>query len=221
MCKSTDPKRALFAELATVARALGHEHRVELLEHLAQGERSVEALARLTGLSMANASQHLQQLRRAGLLEARRDGKFVLYRLADDGIVQLMSVLRQTAERNIATVGALLARYFDGRDGLEPIGRADLVERAQAGLVTVIDARPREEFDLGHVPGAVSIPLEELDARLEELDPAAEIIAYCRGAYCLLAVEAVVRLRAKGFSARRMEDGMPEWRAAGLPVVAG
>ncbi|MFG1265334.1 MULTISPECIES: ArsR/SmtB family transcription factor [Xanthobacter] len=221
MCKSTDPKRALFAELATVARALGHEHRVELLEHLAQGERSVEALARLTGLSMANASQHLQQLRRAGLLEARRDGKFVLYRLADDGIVQLMSVLRQTAERNIATVGALLARYFDGRDGLEPIGRADLVERAQAGLVTVIDVRPREEFDLGHVPGAVSIPLEELDARLEELDPAAEIIAYCRGAYCLLAVEAVVRLRAKGFSARRMEDGMPEWRAAGLPVAAG
>ncbi|MFG1237774.1 metalloregulator ArsR/SmtB family transcription factor [Xanthobacter autotrophicus DSM 597] len=221
MCKSTDPKRALFAELATVARALGHEHRVELLEHLAQGERSVEALARLTGLSMANASQHLQQLRRAGLLEARRDGKFVLYRLADDGIVQLMSVLRQTAERNIATVGALLARYFDGRDGLEPIGRADLVERAQAGLVTVIDVRPREEFDLGHVPGAVSIPLEELDARLEELDPAAEIIAYCRGVYCLLAVEAVVRLRAKGFSARRMEDGMPEWRAAGLPVVAG
>ena len=221
MCKSTDPKRALFAELAAVARALGHEHRVELLEHLAQGERSVEALARLTGLSMANASQHLQQLRRAGLLDARRDGKFVLYRLADDGIVQLMSVLRQTAERNVASVGALLARYFDGQDGLEPIGRADLGERAQAGLVTVIDVRPREEFDLGHVPGAVSVPLEELDARLAEFDPAAEIVAYCRGAYCLLAVEAVARLRAKGFSARRMEDGMPEWRAAGLPVAAG
>jgi len=221
MCKSTDPKRALFAELAGMARALGHEHRMELLEHLAQGERSVEALARLTGLSMANASQHLQQLRRAGLLDARRDGKFVLYRLVDDGVVQLMSVLRQTAERNIATVGALLARYFDGRDGLEPIGRTDLVERAQAGLVTVIDVRPREEFDFGHVPGAVSIPLEELDARLVELDPAAEIVAYCRGAYCLLAVEAVARLRVKGFSARRMEDGMPEWRAAGLPVAAG
>ncbi|MFG1343011.1 ArsR/SmtB family transcription factor [Xanthobacter autotrophicus] len=221
MCKSTDPKRALFAELAAVARALGHEHRVELLEHLAQGERSVEALARLTGLSMANASQHLQQLRRAGLLDARRDGKFVLYRLVDDGVVQLMSVLRQTAERNIATVGALLARYFDGRDGLEPVGRADLVDRAQAGLVTVIDVRPREEFDLGHVPGAVSVPLEELDARLAEFDPAMEIVAYCRGAYCLLAVEAVARLRARGFSARRMEDGMPEWRAAGLPVAAG
>jgi len=130
-------------------------------------------------------------------------------------------VLRQTAERNIATVGALLARYFDGRDGLEPVGRADLVERAQAGLVTVIDVRPREEFDLGHVPGAVSVPLEELDARLAEFDPATEIVAYCRGAYCLLAVETVARLRAKGFSARRMEDGMPEWRAAGLPVVAG
>ncbi|MFG1379659.1 ArsR/SmtB family transcription factor [Xanthobacter autotrophicus] len=221
MCKSTDPKRALFAELAAVARALGHEHRVELLEHLAQGERSVEALARLTGLSMANASQHLQQLRRAGLLDARRDGKFVLYRLVDDGVVQLMSVLRQTAERNIATVGALLVRYFDGRDGLEPIGRADLVDRAQAGLVTVIDVRPREEFDLGHVPGAVSVPLEELDARLAEFDPATEIVAYCRGAYCLLAVEAVARLRARGFSARRMEDGMPEWRAAGLPVAVG
>ncbi|HQS49658.1 MAG: ArsR family transcriptional regulator [Rhizobiales bacterium 17-65-6] len=221
MCKSTDPKRALFAELATVARALGHEHRVELLEHLAQGERSVEALARLTGLSMANASQHLQQLRRAGLLDARRDGKFILYRLADDGVVQLMSVLRQTAERNVASVGALLARYFDGRDGLEPVGRAALVDRAQAGLVTVIDVRPREEFDLGHVPGAVSVPLEELDARLAEFDPATEIVAYCRGAYCLLAVEAVARLRARGFSARRMEDGMPEWRAAGLPVASG
>lgn len=221
MCKSTDPKRALFAELATVARALGHEHRVEFLEHLAQGERSVEALARLTGLSMANASQHLQQLRRAGLLDARRDGKFILYRLADDGVVQLMSVLRQTAERNVASVGALLARYFDGRDGLEPVGRAALVDRAQAGLVTVIDVRPREEFDLGHVPGAVSVPLEELDARLAEFDPATEIVAYCRGAYCLLAVEAVARLRARGFSARRMEDGMPEWRAAGLPVASG
>ncbi|MFG1352838.1 ArsR/SmtB family transcription factor [Xanthobacter autotrophicus] len=221
MCKSTDPKRALFAELATVARALGHEHRVELLEHLAQGERSVEALARLTGLSMANASQHLQQLRRAGLLDARRDGKFILYRLADDGVVQFMSVLRQTAERNVASVGALLARYFDGRDGLEPVGCAALVDRAQAGLVTVIDVRPREEFDLGHVPGAVSVPLEELDARLAEFDPATEIVAYCRGAYCLLAVEAVARLRARGFSARRMEDGMPEWRAAGLPVASG
>lgn len=221
MCKSTDPKRALFAELAGVARALGHEHRVELLEHLAQGERSVEALARLTALSMANASQHLQQLRRAGLLDARRDGKFVLYRLADDGVVQLMTVLRHTAERNVATVGALLARYFDGRDGLEPVGRADLVDRAQAGLVTVIDVRPREEFVLGHVPGAVSVPLEELEARLAELDPATEIVAYCRGAYCLLAVEAVARLRARGFSARRMEEGMPEWRAAGLPVAAG
>jgi len=221
MCKSTDPKRALFAELATVARALGHEHRVELLEHLAQGERSVEALARLTGLSMANASQHLQQLRRAGLLDARRDGKFILYRLVDDGVVQLMSVLRQTAERNVASIGALLARYFDGRDGLEPIGRTDLVDRAQAGLVTVIDVRPREEFDFGHVPGAVSVPLEELDARLAEFDPATEIVAYCRGAYCLLAVEAVARLRARGFSARRMEDGMPEWRAAGLPVASG
>jgi ArsR family transcriptional regulator len=221
MCKSTDPKRALFAELAAVARALGHEHRVELLEHLAQGERSVEALARLTGLSMANASQHLQQLRRAGLLDARRDRKFVLYRLVDDGVVQLMSVLRQTAERNVASIGALLARYFDGRDGLEPIGRTDLVDRAQAGLVTVIDVRPREEFDFGHVPGAVSVPLEELDARLAEFDPATEIVAYCRGAYCLLAVEAVARLRARGFSARRMEDGMPEWRAAGLPVASG
>lgn len=221
MCKSTDPKRALFAELAGVARALGHEHRVELLEHLAQGERSVEVLARLTALSVANASQHLQQLRRAGLLDARRDGKFVLYRLADDGVVQLMAVLRHTAERNIATVGALLARYFDGRDGLEPVGRADLVSRAQAGLVTVIDVRPREEFELGHVPGAVSVPLEELEARLAELDPAMEIVAYCRGAYCLLAVEAVARLRAWGFSARRMEEGMPEWRAAGLPVAAG
>jgi len=218
---SNDSKRALFAEFAAVARALGHAHRLELLELLAQGDRSVEELAQRTGLSVANASQHLQHLRRAGLVTSRRDGKFVLYRLADQTILALLASLREIAQRNVAEVHRIVRGYFLERDRMEPVSRGELLERSRAGLVIVLDVRPADEFHHAHLPGAVNIPLEELEARLGELDAEHEIVAYCRGAYCVLSFEAVAALRARGFKARRLEDGLPEWRAAGLPVEAG
>lgn len=215
---STGPKQALFAEFAAVARALGSPRRLEMLEHLAQGERGVEALAERVGLSVANASQHLQQLKRAGLVASRRDGKFVLYRLADDGVLALMQALFDVGERNLAQVDRILRSYFAERDNLEPVTRAELLERTRDGLVTVLDVRPADEFAAGHLPGALNMQLSELEARLAELDPAQEIVAYCRGPYCVLSFEAVAALRARGFKVRRLEDGFPEWRAAGLPL---
>ena len=217
---STGPKQAVFAEFALVARALGHAYRLELLEHLGQGERSVDALADLVRISIGNASQHLQQLRRAGLVASRREGKFIFYRLADETVVTLLTSLRQVAERNLAEVEKIRRGYFDERDSMEPVTREDLLERAQAGLVAVLDVRPEEEFRLGHLPGAVNIPLGELHERLEELDPDREVIAYCRGAYCVFSFEAVAALRAQGRAARRLEDGYPEWKAAGYEVAA-
>lgn len=216
---SISPKHALFAEFASVARAIGHPHRLEILEHLAQGERGVDALSSRLGLSIANASQHLQQLRRAGLVTSRREGKFILYHLADDKVLALLSSLRQVAERNIAEVDRIVRGYFAGRDSMEPVSRTELFERMRDGLVTVLDVRPADEFESGHLPGAVNIPLSELEVRLAELDPSQEVVAYCRGAYCVLSFEAVAQLRARGLMARRLEDGLPEWRAAGLPIV--
>jgi len=215
---STTPRQALFAEFASVARALGHPHRLEILEHLAQGERGVEALAERTGLSVANASQHLQQLRRAGLVTARRDGKFMRYRLADDGVLRLLAQLRHVAERNLAEVDRIVRGYFADRDSLEPVSPGELLGRVREGAVTVLDVRPADEFAMGHLPGAISVPPGQLEARLAELDPRQEIVAYCRGPYCVLSFEAVAALRARGFKAYRLEDGLPEWRAAGLPV---
>jgi ArsR family transcriptional regulator len=213
------PKQALFAQFAAVAKTLGHAHRLELLEQLAQGERTVEVLADRVGLSIANASQHLQQMRRTGLVANRRDGKFVYYRLADDAVLELLAALRRIAERNLAEVERVVRSYFDQRDSLEPVSRAELVERSRAGTVTILDVRPEDEFALGHLPGALNIPLRELESRLGEIDPEQEIVAYCRGPYCVLSYEAVAALRARGFKARRLEDGLPEWRVAGLPVV--
>jgi ArsR family transcriptional regulator len=219
---SSAPKTVLLSAFAAVARALGHPHRLALLEQLAQGERSVELLAERVGLSVANASQHLQQLRRGGLLLARREGKFVLYRLSEDeAVLSLLASLRRVAERNLAEVDRVVRGYFADRDSLEPVSRAALLERLRAGLVTVLDVRPADEFRLGHIPGAVNLPLAELESRLAELDPAQEIVAYCRGPYCVLSYEAVALLRRRGFKVRRLQDGMPEWKAGGLPVEAG
>jgi rhodanese-related sulfurtransferase/predicted transcriptional regulator len=219
---SDGPKHTLFAEFAAVARALGHPHRLELIEHLAQGEQSVEALAAKAGLTIANASQHLQHLRRAGLAVGRRGGKFVFYRLSDDGVLSLLAALRRTAERNVAAVERVIADYFRARDSLEPVARKELMARARTGLVTVLDVRPNDEFALGHIPGAVNIPFRELRRRIGELDPRQEIVAYCRGPYCVLSFEAVELLRRRGFrNVRRLEDGLPEWRGAGLPVETG
>ena len=216
---SQGPKQALFAQFAAVAKALGHAHRLELLEQLAQGERTVEVLAQRTNLSIANASQHLQHMRRAGLVANRRAGKFIYYRLADDAVLDLLTVLRGIAERNIAEVERVIRSYFDKHDSLEAVSREELIERSRAGTVTILDVRPEDEFALGHLPSALNIPLRELEARLREIDPKQEIVAYCRGPYCVLSYEAVAALRARGFKVRRLEDGLPEWRAAGLPVV--
>ena len=215
---SIGPKQALYSEFASVARALGSQHRLEILEHLAQGERGVEALAERVGLSVANASQHLQQLRRSGLVASRRDGKFVLYRLADETVLGVIAALSGIAERNLAEVDRIRRTYFDDRDNMEPVSRNELLQRTRDNLVTVLDVRPPDEFAVGHVPGAVNIPLDELEARLAELDPDHEIVAYCRGPWCVLSFEAVAALRVRGFKIRRLEDGLPEWRAAGLPV---
>jgi rhodanese-related sulfurtransferase/DNA-binding transcriptional ArsR family regulator len=216
-----NPKRALFTQFAAVAKALAHAHRLELVEQLAQGERSVEILASRTGLSIANASQHLQQMRRVGIVAARREGKFVFYRLADEAVLAVLAALRRIAERNIAEVGQVIRSYFDDRDSLEPVSRDELLQQLQAGTVTILDVRPSDEFALGHLPAAVNIPLRELEARLAELDPSQEIVAYCRGPYCVLSYEAVAWLRERGFKVRRLEDGLPEWRAAGLPTETG
>lgn len=212
------PKQTLFVEFAAVAGALGHPHRLALLEQLAQGERTVETLADRTGLSPANASQHVLRLRRAGLVRGRRAGKFKYYSLADDAILVLFAALQRVAERNVAEVGRVVRSYFHERDALEPVSRDELMERSRAGAVTVLDVRPGDEFALGHIPGAKNVPLRELEGRLVELDPDAEVIAYCRGPYCVLAFEAVALLRGSGFRARRLEGGLPEWRASGLPV---
>jgi rhodanese-related sulfurtransferase/DNA-binding HxlR family transcriptional regulator len=218
---SQGPKQALFEQFAAVAKTLGHAHRLELLEQLSQGQRSVEVLADRVGLSIANASQHLQHMRRAGLVTTRREGKFVYYALADDGILDVLTALRRIAERNVSEVERIVRGYFNKRDELEPVSRKELLKRIRAGTVTVLDVRPPDEFELGHLPGAINIPLQALKKRLAELDTGREIVAYCRGEYCVLSFEAVALLRARGFNVRRLEDGLPEWRAARLPVATG
>ena len=219
--KSQSPKLALFTQFAEVAKTLGHAHRLDLLEHVAQGERSVETLAQRAGLSIANASQHLQQLRRAGLVSARRQGKFIYYGLADDAVLDLLAALHRIGERNVAEVERILRTYFRDRDSLEPISRKELQRRLRERSVTVLDVRPEDEFVLGHVPGALNIPFAALKKRLSELNASMEIVAYCRGPYCVLSFEAVALLRERGFNVRRLQDGLPEWRAAGLPVATG
>lgn len=212
------PKQALLTQLASVAKALGHAHRLELLELIAQGERNVERLAGAAALTVGNASQHLQQLRRAGLLASRRNGKQVLYRLTDDAIVGLLVDLRQVAESNLAEIQSVLSGYFHDQDSLEPVSREELVGRMRSGSVIVLDVRPVDEYEAGHVPGARNIPLHELKKKLSGLPRNQAVVAYCRGPYCVLSFEAVAMLRKRGYTAQRLEDGLPEWRAAGLPV---
>lgn len=216
---SSQPKRVLFSHFAAVARALGHEHRLELLEHLAQGEQPVERLAALTGLAFANVSQHLQLLRRNGLVEAERSGKRVVYRLADGPVVELLAALARVSERNVEAAQAVIDTYYVALDELEPIDSDELIARLSDDTVTLIDVRPLAEYRAGHIPGARSVPLEELQQRLAELPAGHEVIAYCRGPWCILSFEAVNRLRESGIAARRLADGLPEWRAAGHPVA--
>ena len=215
-------KQQLFTQFARVGKALSNGHRLELLEFLAQGERSVEQLSKVAGLSVANTSQHLQQLRLAGLVSSRKQGLKVFYRISGNDVIHLLDALREVAERHVSDVRLLVDTYLTVKDKLEPLPREELLKRARDGLVTVLDVRPAEEFDAGHIPGAVNIPLQELEQRLKELTTTSadnhEIIAYCRGPHCILAFDAVEKLREKGLNARRMEDGYPEWLIAGLPV---
>ena len=211
-------KSDLFEQFARIGKSLSSGKRLQMLEYLAQGERSVDALARMTGLSVANTSQHLQQLRQAGLASARKEGLYVFYRLSGDSITRLLAALRVVGQENLAEVDKLVKVYFESKDSLEPVPAKELLQRAKTGVVTVLDVRPPEEYAAGHIRGAINVPLAELTKRLHEIPRGKEIVAYCRGPYCLLAFEAVVQLRKKGRKARRLEDGFPEWKSAGLPV---
>jgi len=215
---SSSPKQAVYEQLARIGKALSTPARLEILELLAQAERSVDALARLTGLTVANTSQHLQLLRQVGLVTSRREGQFIFYRLAGDEVVTLISSLGRVGETYIAEVDKLLQTFFTAHDEIEPVPAKQLLKQARKGLVTVIDLRPVEEYAAGHVPGAINIPLPELQKRLRDLPKGKEIVAYCRGPYCLMSFTAVKMLRGRGHKARRLEAGLPEWRSAGLPV---
>lgn len=212
-------KSALYEQLARVALALGSQGRLQILEFVAQGERSVDQLAAMTGLSVANTSKHLQALRQAGLVVARKEGLRVYYSLAGDDVVALVSALRAVAEQRVAEVERLVRVWLAHRDEMEPIPAAELLERAKKGLVTVLDVRPPEEYAAGHIPGAINITVDKLETFLSRLPKRKEVVAYCRGPYCLMSFEAVEKLRKRGLRARRLENGLPEWRAAGLPVV--
>jgi rhodanese-related sulfurtransferase/predicted transcriptional regulator len=220
LCGPDSLKPALYAQLARVALALGSPGRLQILEYVAQGERSVEALASMSGLSVANTSKHLQSLRQAGLVTARKEGLRVYYLLAGDDVVALVSALRVVAERRVAEVERLVRLWLAHRDEMEPVRAAELLERAKKGLVTVLDVRPAEEYAAAHIPGAINVPLDKLEGFLSRLPKRKEVVAYCRGPYCLMSFDAVDRLRKHGWRARRLENGLPEWRAAGLPVIA-
>ncbi len=220
MSKSSDAehKLRLYEAIGRVALALGSAGRLQILEFVAQGERGVDALAAMTGLSVANTSKHLQALRQAGLVSARKEGLRVFYSIAGDDVSALLTALRDVSEHRVADVEQLLRTWLAHRDEMEAIPAKEVLERAKKGLVVVLDVRPSEEFAAGHLPGAVNIPIHELEKRLKELPKRKEVIAYCRGPYCLMSYDAVSLLRKKGRNARRLEAGLPEWRAAGLPI---
>jgi rhodanese-related sulfurtransferase len=212
-------KTALYEQLGRVALALGSAGRLQILEYLAQAERSVDTIASMTGLSVANTSKHLQALRQAGLVSARKEGLRVYYALAGDDVVVLLSALRAVAEHRVAEVERLVRLWLSHRDEMEPIPAAELLDRVRKGVVTVLDVRPEEEYAAGHIPGAINVPLDKLERFLARLPKRKEVIAYCRGPYCVMSFQAVEQLRERGFRARRLENGLPEWRAAGLPVM--
>lgn len=214
----TDTHALLFTDLAEIARTLGHAHRLMLLEHIAQGERSVERLAELTDLTVANASQHLQHLRRAGFVETRRDGKRVLYRLGSGPVEAMLASLRGYADHMRSEIRQLAADPNNAEGRHDSISREELLERIRAGDITLLDVRSAEEYALGHLPGALNIPAEELEQRLSELPPKQDVVAYCRGPYCVLSTNAAAFLGARNFRVLRLAAGFPDWKAAGLSI---
>ena len=216
-----DFKDRLYGQLARLGKALSNPHRLEILELLAQGERTVDSLATETGLTLANASQHLQTLRQAALVESRKDGLFVHYRLADPEVFELSKVVRSVAERRLAEFERLVQEHFGDRADAEPVAMAELLKRARSKQVVILDTRPASEYIAGHIAGAISVPVDEIQRRLKALAKGREYVAYCRGPYCIYADRAVEILRANGRRARRLVEGFPEWRAAGLPISRG
>ena len=214
-------KKDLFTQFALVGKSLSNGNRLELLEFLAQGERTVDELAKISGLTVANTSQHLQGLRRSGLVKSRAEGQKSYYRLSDYSVVALLALLRKIAEENIAEIKILIADYLSSKDDLEPISRDELLKRAKKGTITVLDVRPEQEFESGHLPHAINIQLSELKNELKRLPRKKEIVAYCRGPFCIMSYEAVEQLRSKGYKARRLEDGFPEWKLKKLPIEEG
>jgi len=221
MAKHESPKKQLYTHFARVSKAMASPNRLELLETLAQGERSVEKLAEAAGMSVANTSHHLQVLREGGLVRARKEGVQVIYRLSDDGIPELLAGLRSIAERHVAEVERIVREHFANEDDLKPVGHDELLALLDSGEGVVIDVRPETEYEAGHIPGAVNVPLDALPRRLAELSRNKEVVAYCRGPYCMLAYEAVKQLREHGLKARRLVDGFPEWRANHRPIALG
>ena len=214
----SDFKGDIFNQFARIGKALSNGNRLQILEYLAQTERSVDDLANIAGLSVANTSQHLQQLRQVGLVSSSKQGLKVYYRIASDDVIEMMQVLRRVAELHLADVGQLVSTYLSVKDELEPLSREELMARVEQGLVTVIDVRPEAEFASGHLPGAINIPPDELEKRLKMLDTEQEVVAYCRGPHCVYSFDAVEKLRSKGIKASRLEEGFPEWKGAGYPV---
>ena len=211
-------KQLLFEQFARVGKAMSNANRLEILEFLAQSEYNVDELSKLIGITVANTSQHLQQLRQAGLVISRKQGLKVYYSLSGDDVIELLTVQRKVAERHLAEVDQLINQFLTVKDSLEPLPREELLSRIKQGLVTIIDVRPAIEYNAGHVPGAINMPLDKLEERLGDIDTDREIVAYCRGPHCVLAFDAVEKLRQQGFKANRLEDGFPEWKTAGLPV---
>lgn len=216
-----DFKNRLYGQFARIGKALASPHRLEILELLAQGERTVESLAGEMGLSLANTSQHLQALRRAALVDSRKDGLFVYYRLVDPAVYDACRSIRTVAERQLADLDRLVRDHFGDRADAEPVRMEELMRRARARDIVILDTRPANEFIAGHIAGAISVPVDDLQRRLRELPKTKEYVAYCRGPYCVYADRAVEVLRAKGRRARRLLEGFPEWKAAGLPVQTG
>jgi len=211
-------KNQLYEQFARIGKALASPHRLELLDVLAQCERTVEALAQETGMSVANASQHLQVLRAAHLVEVRREGVSMYYRLADEDVFRMWQALRTVGEAQLAEIDRVVQSFLQDRARLQPMGAQDLLHHLGNDQIILLDVRPAEEYAAGHLPHARSIPVTELEARLAELPLDKEIVAYCRGPYCVFADEAVALLHERGYSARRLEEGVPEWRTLGLPV---
>jgi rhodanese-related sulfurtransferase len=213
-------KDAIYEQFARIGKAISSPNRLELLDILCQGGRTVETLAKETGLTVANTSQHLRVLRAARLVETEKQGVFVKYRFADQAVCEFFLATRVLAEKRLAEVEQIKRQFLEGREGMEPVDRDDLLKRVREGAVTVLDVRPTEEYDAGHITGAISIPLKELKRHLSDLPRDQEIVAYCRGPYCVLSIQAVELLRAKGFNAVRIKEGIQDFRTMGFPIVA-